>query len=286
MYKAVEPSLEKILETPEINKAYLMGSFPSKRMRPGDVDVLGLTGEKDIGKVYKKSMETIGEMGEAPLHFVPFPETGNPPSRLLEEGMKRYGKDYRWLRILGLTGAMGGGMAASETLNPEEAEASPYGKIGKEFTKKLTKGVVSSSGEVLKGKEVFGKTVKSVVKGKGDWRYLQFTDGTERAITKDVARELVQEVGIGARMAGMAEMAGPNKLERAARSLKWHKERQQPFNTKKIQEEWLKVRQAHAKVAGQETTPYVYVDSEKVFLPQADADVLEAAGRVRIKRRD
>jgi len=168
-------------------------------------------------------------------------------------------------------------------LGPSEAQASPYGKIGKGFVKAI-KRPSSSTAEVLKGKPLWDKTIKDVVKGKGDWRYIQFTDGTERAITKDVAREIVQEVGTLGKMTELAGKEGPSKLEQAARSLDWHKQRQALFTTKKIQEEWLKVKQGHTKSMGMEPTPYVYVDSEKIFLPKEYAEILEASGAVKIKK--
>ena len=114
--------------------------------------------------------------------------------------------------VEGLLGALG----------PEEAEAGPYGKIGKEFIKRITKGVVSSTAKGLKGKPLWGKTVKSIVKGKGDWRYIQFTDGTERAVTKDVMNELMQEYGTTLKSVELAGKDAPSKLLQAAKSLEFH----------------------------------------------------------------
>lgn len=170
-------------------------------------------------------------------------------------------------------------------IGPEEAEAAPYGKIGKEFIKRITRGEISSTGEKLIGEKVFGKTVKNVVKGKGDWRYLQFTDGTERAFTKDVLREVVQEVGAKRYIGEFVEKEGVSKLEQAARSLQFHKSRQSLYTTKRLQEEWLRVRQAHVRQMGIETVPYVYVESEKVFMPKEYAELLEKVGRVKIRKK-
>jgi len=172
------------------------------------------------------------------------------------------------------------------TLGPSEVQASPYGKIGKAFIKTI-KGVtreISSTAEGLKGKPLWEKTVKDVVKGKGDWRYIRFTDGTERAVTKDVMNEVMQEVGTLGKMTELAGKEGKSKLEQAGISLKYHKDRQALFATKKTQEEWLRVRQAHTKSMGLESAPYVYVDSEKIFMPKEYAEVLELSGAVKIKK--
>ena len=172
------------------------------------------------------------------------------------------------------------------TLGPSEAEAGPFGKIGKEFSKKLTKGAISSAEEALKGKPLWDKTVKSVVKGAGDWRYIQFTDGTQRAVTKDVITELSQEVGTAAKMAELAaKELGPSRLEQAGKSLEFHKARQMMYQTKRQKQEWLTIRQKHSKSSGMETTDYVWVDSEKTFLPKEYAEILEISGAVKIKKK-
>ena len=82
-----------------------------------------------------------------------------------------------------------------------------------------------------------------------------------------------------------AEKEGPSKLEQAAKSLQFHKARQSIFATKKLQEEWLKTRQAHARAMGQELVPYVWVESERVFLPKGYAEVLDSAGVVKIRKK-
>lgn len=168
-------------------------------------------------------------------------------------------------------------------LGPAEAEASPYKRIGKEFVKRATKGELSSTFELLKGEEVFGKTIKKVVKGKGDWRYLQFTDGTERPITRDVLHELVQEIGTKKYLEAFRGKEGPSKLEQAARSLEFHKRRQAPYTTKRSQSFWLEERQKRVKQMGIEPVPYVWVKSERIFMPKEYAEILEAVGRVKIK---
>lgn len=174
-------------------------------------------------------------------------------------------------------------------IGPQEAEAFPWGKIGKRFIKRGAKGVVtkgvSSAEKGLIGKTVFGKTVRGVVKGRGDLRYIRFTDGTERVVSKDVLTELMQEVGATKYLERFAEKEGPSKLEQAAKSLRFHKARQSIFATKKLQGEWLKTRQAHAKAMGQEPTPYVWVESERVFMPKGYAEVLDSAGVVKIRKK-
>ena len=170
-------------------------------------------------------------------------------------------------------------------LGPAEAEAGPYGKIGKAFIKRTTKGAISSTAKDWAGKPLWNKTVKNVVKGRGDWRYIQFTDGTERAVTKDVLHEVMQETGTALKMGELAGKEGESKLLQAAKSLKWHKARQAGFTTKRIQQEWLDVKQRHAKSMGMEPSEYVWVDSEKIFMPKEYAEILEASGVVKIRKK-
>jgi len=170
-------------------------------------------------------------------------------------------------------------------LGPAEAEAGPYGKIGKAFIKRTTKGAISSTAKDWAGKPLWNKIVKSIVKGRGDWRYIQFTDGTERAVTKDVMNELMQEYGTVLKAVELAEKDAPSKLLQAVKSLQFHKARQSGFTTKRIQEEWLKTRQAHIKSMGMEPSEYVWVDSEKIFMPKEYAEILEASGVVKIRKK-
>jgi len=296
LWKKVGPTVERIVEDPEVRRAYLGGSFVTSKKLPGDVDLLIRTKRSLKENIAEKGLHwprTSPEEYKLPLDIYTTEKLNalrtsrhEPTTKdLLRVGRNRYGKDYKWIRIAGLTGALGGaGMVGEELLGPEEAEAGPYGKIGKEFIKRITKGVVSSTAKGLKGKPLWGKTVKDVVKGTGDWRYIQFTDGTERAVTKDVMNELMQEYGTASKSVELAGKDAPSKLLQAAKSLEFHKARQKPFTTKRLQEEWLKTRQAHVKSMGMEPSEYVWVDSEKIFMPKEYAEILETSGAVKIKK--
>jgi len=131
---------------------------------------------------------------------------------------------------------------------------------------------------------LFNKTVDRVVKGRGDWRYIIYTDGSEQVVTKDVLTELMQEVGTAAKVGELATKDLPNKVMQAVKSLQYHKTRQAPFTSKRIQERWLLDRQQHIKQMGMEPVPYTYVHSEKIFMPTEYAKILEISGHVRIKK--
>ena len=115
-------------------------------------------------------------------------------------------------RILGLTGALGGGMAALNRLNPNEAEASPIGKI----VTKVVKGPVSSTARRLIGHEISGMTIKNVVKGSNQWRYITF-EGTDQVmpVTKDVLNDLARQFGTEV-YTGIAEAKGGAEALRMA----------------------------------------------------------------------
>lgn len=174
-----------------------------------------------------------------------------------------------------------------EFLGPREAEAGPYGRVGKIL--KAGKGAAmkkaSSTAEIFRGKNLFGKTVSDIKIGKGDWRYIVYKDGTEQAVTKDVLNELAQEAGTAVKMMEFKSKDLGGQLAQAAKSLQFHKARQNMFATKQAKEEWLKVRNTHVKQMGMEPTPYVWVESEKMFLPEEYAKVLDDAGIVKIKKK-
>jgi len=197
--------------------------------------------------------------------------------------LEKIPKNYRKY-LLGLAATLGGG--AGMALQPEEAEAGPFKHIGKVVKKaKPFRGAISRTSEMLKGRTLFGRTVDRVVKGRGDWRHIVYADGFEQAVTKDVLNELAQEIGTVGKMGELATKDLPNKVMQAVKSLRFHKSHQAPFTTKRIQAEWLRTRQQHISQMGLEPVPYVYVDSEKVFMPEEYAKILQQSGVVTIKRK-
>ena len=96
-------------------------------------------------------------------------------------------------------------MAATNLLEPSEAEASPIGKL----VSKVVKGPVSSAARRLIGHEISGMKIKNVVKGKEPWRYLIF-EGTDQVMpaTKDVINDLARQFGEDMYI-GIAEASRP-----------------------------------------------------------------------------
>ncbi len=290
IWKESEPFIEKALtgkfkDVPEPERAYLFGSFTTNKPNPKDIDILARY-SSDVNIDRLRPMISEGNFvptGKA--DYVPYNlygEGGDPGLvDIVRLGKEKY-KDWKLIRILGLAGAFG---TAAALLPEEEAEASPYSYIAKKFTRsKEVARELSSTAKDLIGKTLWdpNKVVKSVKKGPGDYRFIVFQDGTERKVTKDILTELMQEYGTKTSTARAQTLTGESLVEQAAKSLEYHLKRQNPFSTKAEKSDWLKTRQAHIKSMGGTPSPYVWVESHKVFIPSEWAKVLEEAGQIRI----
>ena len=125
LYDKVKPIIDRALEAPGVRRAYITGSFASKKPNPSDIDLAvrlknqeavegfiedfgrfipdTLHGKKRISRgvhiipTEPKTRTSMGDLFDLSL-------TGLKPYR--EEGIKRYGKDYKWTRIASLLAAL------------------------------------------------------------------------------------------------------------------------------------------------------------------------------------
>jgi predicted nucleotidyltransferase len=122
LLEAVQPSMEKLLSLPEVERAYLFGSMVTPKPTPSDVDLyLKLRPEGLASEPSRKAVEDVLK-SSVPLHVV---AARTPPEErilMLELGRQKYGPDYNFLRILGLAGLAAG---ATQLAQPKEAEATP-----------------------------------------------------------------------------------------------------------------------------------------------------------------
>jgi hypothetical protein len=184
-------------------------------------------------------------------------------------------KNKNVYRILGLTGALGGGMAALDQLDPNEAEASPIGKL----VSKVVKGPVSSAARTLVGHEISGMKIKNVIKGREPWRYITF-EGTDKVIpaTKDVINDLARQFG-EEMYTGLAEVRQPAEALKMA--IKSAEMRLRLKGTGPYTKEELKALDAqHVNNLNQlEIQPkkkvWVRYRNERIQLPETYADILE-----------
>jgi len=145
-------------------RAYLVGSFPTAKPKPSDIDIMVEWGPKGLYEEFPliSSLKEFGIKKGEGVHVV----SSRIEEDVIAEAKFKYGKDYSKTRILGLLGALGGGAAMA--LTPEEAEAGPFKHIGKIVRRaRPTRGAISRTAEGLRGKALFNKTVDRVVKGRG-----------------------------------------------------------------------------------------------------------------------
>lgn len=193
--------------------------------------------------------------------------------------------------ILGL-----GGFGLGATMMPEESEASPkwpLPEIGKSLLGKIRKTnpeslmqPISSASERLSGATALGKTIKEVRKGKKDWRIIIFEDGDEVPVDKSYIRELTAEVRTK-KFVGEFDVKSPEEqLQHARNSLKFHQDRSNPWFTKQHKTDFRESRIKMVEgLGGGPPVPYIYVDSEKCYMPKAYAELLDKHGEVVIDKR-
>ncbi len=133
LYNKAKDSIKEIVTHPDVKRAYLVGSFASKKEVPKDIDLLvrhrgGLTGETAedffnkfqpyladplVGGGGKKGVGVMDAFATLGKDFYGNSLTGEESGTLSafkrerDEGVRRYGKDYKWIRILSLLGALG-----------------------------------------------------------------------------------------------------------------------------------------------------------------------------------
>ena len=117
LYKRVDEVIEGLLEgsteTVGPEKAYLFGSFTTKKKVPKDMDILAkykdVKGAEEI--LYPEVAIKHGE-----VHYVPYSlrASKGPNLRSIVEEGKRRSKDWKLIRILSLLGVLGAGASQSK----------------------------------------------------------------------------------------------------------------------------------------------------------------------------
>ncbi|MCL6441755.1 MAG: hypothetical protein K6T27_09725 [Thermoleophilum sp.] len=187
-------------------------------------------------------------------------------------------------------------------LGPSEAEASPVGSLLKGGTKaasrrlaQVAKGPVSRTAKDLVGQKLpaFGeRTIVNVTKGRGDWRYIIFDDGSVVPVTKDVLTDLERAVGTAAKHAELLqkrvapELGSP--LQQALKSLEYHRSRQTLATVRSL-EDYYKTYKQNMKSLGREAPETAIVREpgtrNPFTMPLFYAEILEKEGYVKIVKR-
>lgn len=194
----------------------------------------------------------------------------------------RIGSSKDWIRIAGITSAMGGAM-----LGESEAEASPIGNVIKNAAKKVVGGVESSTAKRLIGTEFKGQKITKVTKGAQNWRYIHLDDDTVYPVTKDVLHDLSRKAGTDDYLGRLATKDEPSKLVQALKSLDYHRARSIPAGSKMMMREYYKQWTAQLKEAGLPSVPTCMVRSGKdtFLMPTEYAEMLEKEGHLKILKR-
>jgi predicted nucleotidyltransferase len=136
LYEKGKEAIEAIVTHPDVKRAYLAGSFASKKKAPSDIDLLvrhkGVTTGEVAEDFFNKfrpyladpivgggGKEGVGVMEAFPNYSTAELKAAYAPESVMkidtslksfkrerDEGIKRYGKNYKWLRIAGLLGAL------------------------------------------------------------------------------------------------------------------------------------------------------------------------------------
>lgn len=269
--RAEEYLREEVVKNPELKKAYLVGSFTSKKPNPSDIDLL---------VKYKKDAK-YGLGGWPENHGIDAHEFNTKDYKeMVSEAKKRYGKDYKALRILGLGGAIGLG----STLYNDKAEAGVKDKmIGAPLksASKAIKGELSSAWKDLAGTEFKGQTIKYVTKGKGDLRYIILNDDTAYPVSKEVVHSLSKAAGTKKSLGEFSAANAEGKLSKAYKSLKYHMSR--AYGDENAITDYSKRYTEQIKLSGLEPPKLslVEADGKKFTMPKDFADLLNNEGTIK-----
>lgn len=131
LWKEVESAVERILALPESKRAYLHGSFITKKPNPQDVDLM----LRVTNKAYENEVLNVpehlrpgnfwplkdAEVKTAPIDLGVTRNLAERGAKILRtSGRRRYGKDYKWIRIASLLAAL---KAMGVTKEKEKEEA-------------------------------------------------------------------------------------------------------------------------------------------------------------------
>lgn len=158
----------------------------------------------------------------------------------------------------------------------ELAEALAKGAL-KKVGKSTLKGAVSSAAKPLKGTLYKGKAIKTIVKGKGSWRYIVTEDGAEELVDKEVINSLARAAGTTKKVAEFAIKKKAPKLTQAYKSLEMRQLKAQPKKNQKIVLDYYKKYKSNLEASGAQVPATSLVEqNKKVFtMPKEYADLLE-----------
>ena len=169
---------------------------------------------------------------------------------------------------------------------PQSTEAMPAGVFTK-IASKASKGAISSASKRLAGRVLNGKIIKTITKGKGIWRSIQFTDGTEMLVEKKYIHDLSRLKGTKAYIDTFKRKDPESKTIQALKSLKYHKARMYPYpsrtHTRRMHQQHLS-RGAELSTELPQKTNFVTHEGAFFQMPEEYAKHLEKLGIVKISK--
>lgn len=267
----------------------------------------GMSEEAIKGRIQRSNKDYVGDaLREMGYDAVEFPDVVVGQPHLKQTTVLRPGKTLvKWKDIAGLLGA--GGLAAGAVMgDAEEAEASPLGrrlpglfkdfveamKGSQRFNKEMkkvgaTRPGQSSSADLLKGMPLQGSTIKDVVQGAGDTRFIHLEDGRIFPTTKQSLHNLSAERGRQKYGAKFQAEDQEGQMIQALKSLEMNESKAYTFGSKPSR---LAIMQQHLQdVKGMTGAPLqdqVLVQSKKskkwFLMPKGYADLLEPLNLIKI----
>lgn len=304
LLKKAAPAIEQAVSLPGVRRAYVGGSFASNKPNPGDIDlVLRHEPMDDVhhdnifgqnAESLKKRKVDIG-MATDSLNY----SDEYDPKGWMEEARRRYGKDYKWTRILGV-----GALAAGGVLSSEPSDAFPIGKLGKLNPKILShprneEALDALLGHVLRGTD---EVVDVRRHPKNDWRYVitKTAEGKHQQLpmTKDYLNVYAGARGTQKYERKFEQQGYQGKKVQALKSLNIREEKR--ANTSHVKDKDFRAWNTAQMEKAREIDPslvndYVYVHvlddaggntkGQSLYVPKRYAEFLAQKGYVKILKR-
>ena len=148
--------------------------------------------------------------------------------------------------------------------------------------KALKKGIESSASKDLAGMAYENGIIKKIIKGSGDWRYIQLEDGSEKLVHKRVVNSLARETGTTKYINQFDAANEESKLAQAYKSLQLHMPK--ASKQKELIIDWHNNYSKQLKLAGKQTPELSLVKKNNMHfsLPTKYAKLLEKEGALKI----
>ena len=144
--------------------------------------------------------------------------------------------------------------------------------------------VLSSASKDLAGKLFRNKTIKKVLKGKGKWRDIIFSDGTSEVVDKDMVSYLARHKGTVDKMTEFAGKGRSGQEMQAIKSLEMRLQKTPSRTSKELTLAYRRHMDKSLAAKGEFTSKHVMINyrGKTLMIPEKYADILEDMGLVKV----